>query len=324
MPSALRALGQVARQRVASQINPLTPIAEYLATIVSNNPLKSASQILSRQDVISQRQKLLGASLREVLKEVGAASTAGVLLGGQMVKKEFEKLGASLPSVPNQIMQSALDEGYLRSVSADVRRSFLEFEEDLGARISQVFAATTAPPEAPNPFQALAQARASLIPGAVDTSIRRLSARLQASASVIPVRQAAEQKLRTYQAFERANPGLKLVKEWRTTSASPCSICLALHGSQVGLGEEFDYHAETNLRVYRDLRVPPRHPNCACELVLVLKPADEEAVKKANESPPISDKMTAEEIRQMPETKFSSLVGFLRGVLRAARRMFGV
>ncbi len=67
-------------------------------------------------------------------------------------------------------------------------------------------------------------------------------------------------------------PGL--MKRWVATAADPCGMCAALDGTLVGINAEFDYNATTvekdYRRVWRNLAGPPRHPNCRCQLELVI------------------------------------------------------
>ena len=54
---------------------------------------------------------------------------------------------------------------------------------------------------------------------------------------------------------------------WRTTSDNPCATCVALDGTVVELGNEFDASAGPgDMNVYDDLVCPPRHVNCLCVL----------------------------------------------------------
>ena len=52
-------------------------------------------------------------------------------------------------------------------------------------------------------------------------------------------------------------------KVW-LASAGACPICQALDGTEVGLGEMFDYDGEA-------IDGPPGHPNCRCDVLPVLK-----------------------------------------------------
>lgn len=87
--------------------------------------------------------------------------------------------------------------------------------------------------------------------------------RALAAQSVIETRAKMEAKIRVYELV-----GVTHVK-WLANKVNntPCSACLALHGSVVKIGDEFDATAgNLNTPVYFDLTCPPRHPNCKCTL----------------------------------------------------------
>lgn len=113
--------------------------------------------------------------------------------------------------------------------------------------------------------------------GAVGDSIKaavsRLHQRAQAAAGTAVHQGASDAQQAIY--TEYANSvGQHLGKRWTTTSATPCGMCEALDGTVVDLGVEFDRSATTDdkdLRpVWRNLLGPPRHPNCRCQVELVV------------------------------------------------------
>jgi hypothetical protein len=116
--------------------------------------------------------------------------------------------------------------------------------------------------------------RIVVINQAVKASAARISQRAQASAAVA-VHAGSNEALRAI--FDRYQtqygvPGL--MKRWRVMATDPCGMCRELDGTMVGINGEFDHNATENdkdyRRVWRNLLGPPRHPNCRCQLELVV------------------------------------------------------
>jgi hypothetical protein len=105
----------------------------------------------------------------------------------------------------------------------------------------------------------------------VAASARQLAVRLRAAGSVAVHRGFSDAQQALYTEAMQNTPGLKVIKRWRVTSADPCPACQALDGTEVALDQSFDASATTDENrpgpaVYRDLLVPPRHPNCRCRV----------------------------------------------------------
>lgn len=117
-------------------------------------------------------------------------------------------------------------------------------------------------------------ARLLAINQAVTLSGNRLRQRAQAAA-VVGVHSGANDMLNAlYQQYQSQTGIPGLMKRWRVTASDPCGMCAALDGTLVGVNAEFDHNATTNdkdlRRVWRNLSGPPRHPNCRCQLELVM------------------------------------------------------
>lgn len=54
----------------------------------------------------------------------------------------------------------------------------------------------------------------------------------------------------------------------------PCALCTRLHGRHVPLGEAFEVPDGEPVPYFSPLKMPPRHPNCRCSLILYLPEAE--------------------------------------------------
>jgi hypothetical protein len=102
----------------------------------------------------------------------------------------------------------------------------------------------------------------------------RLNQRAQASGTTA-VHSGANDTLNVLFNHYQTETGIPgLMKRWRVTALDPCGMCDALDATMVGINAEFDHNATTNdkdlRRVWRNLPGPPRHPNCRCQLELVM------------------------------------------------------
>lgn len=133
--------------------------------------------------------------------------------------------------------------------------------------------------------------------------------------------------------------GMAVKKMWVANFAQdpkrgPCLTCIALHGTVVGLHEQFPHgltYAKKPLGVYQGvLAGPPRHPNCRCRLVLITEPTEPtKAAQHAKDVEKVSAQMneyamkvvtdtfvtkgfTAAQVRSLPTPLFTRLWRFLR------------
>lgn len=322
MANAAHVLAQVLREHVVEYVLAVSPtIAQQLSSVVASNPSLSVSEILTRVDVVTTINTAITTARTQIESELRAGHSAAALLGDQISRKEFAALGEALPT-PDRAPSTA----YLASILNDVQRMTHEFAEDLGSRMAEIFVATKAPPNSSNAHYALGQARAARIPDVVERVTRRLAARARASASVLPIRTIAETQLGYYQAFSGQHPGMRLAKRWQTTSVKPCPACVALNGITIPLHVEFPRFLSaasgfTLPKVYFDLQGPPRHPQCRCKLLLVIEPEDEELIQALNGPVPYAE-MTAEQVREMPLTKYQAFISFIRSVMKVARKLY--
>lgn len=154
--------------------------------------------------------------------------------------------------------------------------------------------------------------------GKTEKARRRAILRMRHSAGVAAQRGYTDAVIRAN--VELADFGMVLRKVWvsrLSPTYQPCPQCVALHGTEVGLEEEFPtgpYRAP-----YMDLLGPPAHPHCQCWLV-VLTVALENVLDKPNLEKPQADEeqptsMTAKSVRSLSGLAFLALVKFVTKVV---------
>lgn len=116
--------------------------------------------------------------------------------------------------------------------------------------------------------------RIATLQAATDAAQARLRQRVIAAATTAVHRAATDAQQSIFSDYQNTTGTPGLMKRWRTTSGEPCGMCRALDGTLVGINGEFDHNATTDdkdLRpVWRGLAGPPRHPNCRCQIELVV------------------------------------------------------
>lgn len=155
--------------------------------------------------------------------------------------------------------------------------------------------------------------------GKTEEARRRAILRMSHSAGVAAQRGYTDALISAY--AELVESGMEVRKVWVahiTPEHTPCEDCLALHGTEAPLREQFPH---TGFRdPYIDLLGPPKHPNCRCRLVILVVTLENalEDLDLPNPTPPQS--MSSEQVRSMPKTLFMSIlaffakvVGFLKG-----------
>lgn len=126
-------------------------------------------------------------------------------------------------------------------------------------------------------------------------------------------------------AEELASAGFEVRKVWtaNTVNHTPCPQCLELHGSEVGLKEDFPMLP--GKRAYLNLVGPPAHPNCQCWLTMVVTGVDnvldtfDPEEFGVVEDP--AESMLASFIRALPLKAFLALVKFLTKLLTRVTRL---
>jgi hypothetical protein len=349
--------------------------SDYLSTVVSNNPLLTSDEVLSRDDVKKFLDHIVSSSQKDVSSLLQGSYQAGSRLGTVSAKREIARhhLFASGVSAPTE-------SSYLDSVISDSFSRISDLRSVFEQSVHSAFLTESPGPAwdkhshtgVHNIYRATALQRAQSVRDGIDLAARRWSVSVQSAASVVPVRAVSEGQSAVYSDVSTRS-GVKLGKKWRTTSIRPCSLCKALNGTVVSIDSMFDgsLSADTRHRpsaVYFNLSGPPRHPLCQCVQDLVVL-AEEETesnqphVVSGKETPPPSSSavpeptaevgvdetsvtpteetrqeivreekaipvldlprfLSSREIRQMPASRYLSLVSFLRSLVPTVKALW--
>lgn len=147
---------------------------------------------------------------------------------------------------------------------------------------------------------------------------RRAVLRIQHSAGVGAERGYTDAVVAAYKELD--GYGYVVRKIWLNSEDSlPCAECLALHGTQVGVDEDFPVVTE-KAHVYINLQGPPRHPNCRCRVCVIITTLDNATedldIEKPQQAP---TQMSSEQVRGLPTRIFQAIVKVLRKILTLGR-----
>jgi hypothetical protein len=202
----------------------------------------------------------LTVSLDDARRHVRAHVSSGYHAASQLAYESTrDDLGDELPD--------SIELGdNLDRLLADIDTMFGHAQTDTQNGIADAFDGITGPDAA--------SARLLAINHAIMLSGNRLKQRAHASGTT-GVQSGANDMLNALFNHYQQHTGIPgLMKRWRVTAADPCGMCAALDGTLVGINAEFDHNATTTekdlRRVWRNLSGPPRHPNCRCQLELVM------------------------------------------------------
>lgn len=149
-----------------------------------------------------------------------------------------------------------------------------------------------------------------------DAARRRVISRVSHSAGVAATRGQTDALLRSARELVQ-DGGFIVRKVWLANylNHTPCPICHGLNGTEVGLDEEFP--ADSRLKVYGDLKGPPRHPRCMCRIVILI-------VGLENHDDPgdvqVPDSMTTDEVKHLKPKFFDRVVGWLKKLSRFVKK----
>lgn len=155
--------------------------------------------------------------------------------------------------------------------------------------------------------------------GKAESARRRAILRMKHSAGVAAQRGFTDALVSAY--TEMAEFGLTVRKIWFTNFGAgtpPCPQCADLHGTEVGISEEFPtgtFHAP-----YIDLVGPPAHPHCRCWLAFLVVSLENafDSIDMGEAAPAVTS-MTSKQVRSMPAALFGTFVKFVTGVVRRLR-----
>ena len=149
---------------------------------------------------------------------------------------------------------------------------------------------------------------------------RRAVSRIEHSAGVASTRGYTDAVLEASRELD--DFGYRLRKLWVANFVNnvPCEFCQALHGVEVELDEDFPTDRNL-LKVYGDLKGPPRHPRCRCRLLILHVRFDNffDSLDLDEPEPSDNDTITTEEIQAMPKSLFGYFTSGLRRLIRYLR-----
>lgn len=240
----------------------ITAFAAYLTAVITQAPVGSGLELMSRADVHQALTMTLAAAQRKIQAAVDSGYTAASAAAKAAVTRELKALGHR---VPTRLPDLGATQGRL---AADVQAAIGTTQTLIQNLVREAFDGVTGTDPA-----AVTAARALATNAAVKRAATDLSRRITGAASVCVYAGSRDTQLALYRQFSQINPYIRLRKRWQVTAADPCPMCAALDGTEVGLTAEFDHtltdDASTAKAVWRDLQGPPRHPHCRCQLRLV-------------------------------------------------------
>lgn len=153
-----------------------------------------------------------------------------------------------------------------------------------------------------------------------ETARRRAISRIQHSAGVAATRGYTDAVLEANRELD--DFGFRLRKLWvaNFVNNTPCEFCQALHGVEVDLDDDFPTDVN-KLKIYGNLKGPPRHPRCKCRLVILHVRFDNFFDSFDLDEPEASDNdsITTEEVKAMPSGLFAFFTRGLRRLIRYLR-----
>lgn len=147
--------------------------------------------------------------------------------------------------------------------------------------------------------------------------------RIQHSAGVAAQRGYTDQLIASYK--ELADFGYKLRKIWLANFVDnvPCPVCRKLHGTEVGLNDQFRVESGEP-GVYIDLVGPPRHPRCQCKIVVLVESLETALTPLVLPTPPPAPNvMSTDDVKRMPKGIFRAVIAALQAVKKFMRRNRG-
>lgn len=268
---------QVQRRALADVRRLAARFTRYAGQVVRNNPDKPPEAVLHRPDVLQALDTELHDTHVKLASLATASYQASMRLARSKLEQEYAHLGYEPPAV--ELWPS----GYLTGVLADLDRAMDDAKTDILNLASAAYRGVSTPASyhqrpggVANVTRELGRLRALAVAAAVNVAMQRLDLRVRGVMSVLVTKGQSEIQLDSYEQFGREHPTLRLGKQWQTTSDHPCDMCQALEGTVIGLDQQFSHTATIGrkpIAVFRDLYGPPRHPQCQCELVLVILPS---------------------------------------------------
>jgi hypothetical protein len=256
---ALLAIEVRARADVTEQIEKASAAyAGYLAAVITDGEVLDGNSLNSRADLHQARTMLFGAAQRSIHDSVATAYTAATTVARNSLVGDLAELGHDVPDDLGDLGAT------LTALEVDIDNAFGQFQTELQNGIRTAYD-TTGGPQA---------ARLIAARGVLDRASGRLRMRVGTSTTTAVHQGARDAQTAVFRRYADIHGYATVKKRWIVTSKDPCGMCRALHGTVADITAEFDRTAndgpESLKAVYLDLQGPPRHPNCRCQLELVV------------------------------------------------------
>ena len=159
-------------------------------------------------------------------------------------------------------------------------------------------------------------------PGQPEDLVRVVS-RISHSAGVAAARGQTDALLRSAKELTDSG-GFILRKVWQANFINhvPCELCADLHDTEAALEDEFP--ADNRLKVYGDLKGPPRHPRCMCHLVILVVGLENYLEEAGDVTEDVSEPqtMTTAEVKKIRPGFLASIMKWLRKLESVLRSGF--
>lgn len=158
--------------------------------------------------------------------------------------------------------------------------------------------------------------------GKTEPARRRAILNMKHSAGVAAQRGYTDSIIASY--GELADKGYTLIKVWVANfkDNTPCPICHGLHGTEAPLRSPYPFSANSKVKVYRDLMGPPRHPQCRCYIVVLIRTLDN-AFEKVDLDAPVAtnepDSLSSGDVAKLPLATFMGVVKSLQAMVAYIR-----
>ena len=161
--------------------------------------------------------------------------------------------------------------------------------------------------------------RAYKASGHTEVDRRRALSRIEHSAGVAATRGYTDAVLESNRELD--DFGFRLRKVWIANfiDNTPCEFCAELHGMEVDLDSDFPTDVNA-LKIYGDLKGPPRHPRCKCRLTILHVQFDNFFERLDIDAPEdVDETITTDEVQAMPQGVFNFFTRGLRRIIRFLR-----
>lgn len=156
--------------------------------------------------------------------------------------------------------------------------------------------------------------------GHADTVRRKVISNISHSAGVGVHAGFTAQQIASYR--ELQDFGMQVRKFWSANfiGHEPCVWCRELHGTEVGLAEQFS-NPNPRAKAYQSLYGPPLHPNCQCFLVTFITTLENVGQHPDLDTPtPAPQSMDTDAVQSMPQAIFAAVLAVLKKIMSMVRR----